>query len=150
MMENIISNNNNENIEIPKALQNKEINNDTKNETDDKTTTTEVKKDMTNENEKNNNKKFKKFYIIFVVVLLLITIIATYSTIMYINSSLKQINETKEELIEKDIDETNEIAKRKAEDEKYALRKYSETYNSLQLNQNLMHKRTLNLYKLMD
>lgn len=127
--ENIISNNNNENIEIPKALQNKEINNDTKNETDDKTTTTEVKNDMTKENEKSNNKKFKKFYIIFVVVLLLITIIATYITIMYINSSSKQINETKEELIEKDIDETNEIAKRKAEDEKYALRKYSETYN---------------------
>ena len=130
--ENIISNNNHENvenIEIPKALQNKEINNDTKNETDDKTTTTEVKNDMTKENEKNNNKKFKKFYIIFVVVLLLITIIATYITIMYINSSSKQINETKEELIEKDIDETNEIAKRKAEDEKYALRKYSETYN---------------------
>ena len=130
--ENIISNNNHENvenIEIPKALQNKEINNDTKNETDDKTTTTEVKNDMTKENEKSNNKKFKKFYIIFVVVLLLITIIATYITIMYINSSSKQINETKEELIEKDIDETNEIAKRKAEDEKYALRKYSETYN---------------------
>ena len=127
--ENIISNNNNENIEIPKALQNKEINNDTKNETDDKTTTTKVKNDMTKENEKSNNRKFKKFYIIFVVVLLLITIIATYITIMYINSSSKQINETKEELIEKDIDETNEIAKRKAEDEKYALRKYSETYN---------------------
>lgn len=130
--EKIISNNNNENIEnteIPKALQNKEINNDTKNQTDDKTTTTEVKNDMTKENEKSNNKKFKKFYIIFVVVLLLITIIATYITIMYINSSSNQINETKEELIENDIDETREIVKRKAEDEKYALRKYSETYN---------------------
>lgn len=127
--ENIISNNNNENIEIPKALQNQENINDTKNESNERATTTEVKKDMTKENEKNNSKKFKKFYIIFVVVLLLITIIATYITIMYINSSLKQINETKEELIEKDIDETNEIAKRKAEDEKYALRKYSETYN---------------------
>lgn len=130
--ENVISNNNNENaenIEIPKALQNEEINNDTKNETNERTTTTEVKKDITKENEKNNNKKFKKFYIIFIVVLLLITIIATYITIMYINSSSKQINENKEELIEKDIDETNEIAKRKAEDEKYALRKYSETYN---------------------
>ncbi|HCC03787.1 MAG TPA: hypothetical protein DEP51_02875 [Clostridiales bacterium] len=130
--EKIISNNNNENIEnteIPKALQNKEINNDTKNETDDKTTITEVKNDMTKENEKSNNKKFKKFYIIFVVVLVLITIIATYITIMYINSSSNQINETKEEQIENDIDETNEIAKRKAEDEKYALRKYSETYN---------------------
>ena len=130
--ENVIFNNNDknaENLEIPKALQNKEINNDTKNETDDKTTTTEVKKDMTNENEKNNNKKFKKFYIIFVVVLLLITIIATYITIKYIDSSSNQMNEEKEELIENDSDETSEIAKRKAEDEKYALRKYSETYN---------------------
>lgn len=130
--ENGIFNNNDknaENLEIPKALQNKEINNDTKNETDDKTTTTEVKNDMTKENKKNNNKKFKKFYIIFVVVLLLITIIATYITIMYINSSSNQMNEEKEELIENDSDETSEIAKRKAEDEKYALRKYSETYN---------------------
>lgn len=130
--ENGIFNNNDknaENLEIPKALQNKEINNDTKNETDDKTTSTEVKNDMTKENEKNNNKKFKKFYIIFVVVLLLITIIATYITIKYIDSSSNQMNEEKEELIENDSDETSEIAKRKAEDEKYALRKYSETYN---------------------
>lgn len=130
--ENVIFNNNDknaENLEIPKALQNKEINNDTKNEADKRTTTTEVKKDMTNENEKNNNKKFKKFYIIFVVVLLLITIIATYITIKYIDSSSNQMNEEKEELIENDSDETSEIAKRKAEDEKYALRKYSETYN---------------------
>ena len=130
--ENGIFNNNDknaENLEIPKALQNKEINNDTKNEANKRTTTTEVKKDMTNENEKNNNKKFKKFYIVFVVVLLLITIIATYITIKYIDSSSNQMNEEKEELIENDSDETSEIAKRKAEDEKYALRKYSETYN---------------------
>lgn len=130
--EKIISNNNNENIEnteIPKALQNKEINNDTKNETDDKTTTTEVKNDMTKENEKNNNKQFKKFYIIFVVVLLLITIIATYITIKYIDNSLNQNNENKEEKIEIPTEETTEIVKKKAEDEKYALRKYSETYN---------------------
>lgn len=130
--ENIISNNNHENvenIEIPKALQNKEINNDTKNETDDKTTTTEVKNDMTKENEKNNNKKFKKFYIIFIVVLLLITIIATYITIKYIDNSSNQNNENKEEKIEVPTEETKEIVKKKAEDEKYALRKYSETYN---------------------
>ena len=138
--ENIISNNNHENvenIEIPKALQNKEINNDTKNETDDKTTTTEVKNDMTKENEKNNNKKFKKFYIIFIVVLLLITIIATYITIKYIDNSSNQNNENKEEKTEIPTEETKEIVKKKAEDEKYGLKKYSETYseNDLILNE---------------
>lgn len=121
--------NNDENNEIPKALQNKEINDDTKNEANERATTTEVKNDMTKENENNNNNKFKKFYIVFILVLLAITISATYITIKYIDKSSNQNNENKEEKSEIPTEETKEIIKKKAEDEKYALTKYSETYN---------------------
>ena len=121
--------NNDENNEIPKALQNKEINDDTKNKANERATTKEAKKDITKDNEKNNNKKFKKFYIIFILVLLVITTSTTYITIKYIDKSSNQNNENKEEKTEIPTEETKEIVKKKAEDEKYALRKYSETYN---------------------
>ena len=116
-----------ENSEVPKALQNNENNEKTENTDNQNKTITNETEVKDNKTEKNtNNKKFKKYYIIYVIILLIITIVAIYFTIRYIDSSKIENNEVKEEIIE---EETKEITKKKAEDEKYALTKYSETYN---------------------
>lgn len=102
-----------ENSELPKVMQIKKKENDNDNNKEEVIS-------------KKNNNKFKKFYIIFIMVLTVITGIATYFTIKYIDASIKPDNEIKEEIAE---EETKEVVKKKAEDEKYALTKYSETYN---------------------
>lgn len=73
------------------------------------------------ENIKKINKKFIIKFIIFLIILILITCFAIYFTIKY-------LDENSENVIHKET-ETEEI-KKTAEDSKYALKSYTETYNS--------------------
>lgn len=94
---------------IPKALRQNEENKKAKQEDSNKT-----------------NKKFIIKFSIFVVVLLLITGGAIYFTIKYLNEPNK---ENQEEI------SVSEETKQKAEDSKYAIKSYAETYdtNSLKI-----------------
>lgn len=68
---------------------------------------------------------FIKKYIIFVLLLVIVTVIAIVLTINSLNKTNK--NEAQNENIENIVEA--EKAKNKAEDEKYSIKKYSETYN---------------------
>lgn len=126
--------------ELPKILQNS--NKQEMNQNSNNVNEIEIN-DKSNQNTKDNNKfsslnnkqdsikqdkKFIKIYIIYIVLLLLITGIAIFLTVKHINNSTNK--EVKEEKVESTTtEETKEIAKKRAEDEKFALTKYSETYN---------------------
>jgi len=72
-----------------------------------------------------NVKAFTIKYIIFFLVLLVITIVAIVITINPLNKQSEEISEIPEETNEEQI----ELTKKTAEDSKYAIKKYSETYN---------------------
>lgn len=78
---------------------------------------------------KKDNKKFFIKFVIFLIILILITALAIYFTVIY----LEKNNEDTENVLENEIEA--EETKKIAEDSKYAIKSYTETYdtNSLKI-----------------
>lgn len=82
-----------------------------------------VENDKIQMNDKTFTKKFVIKFVIFVIILILITSLAIYLTIKNLNK--ENTNNIKENVAMKEMQNKNE-----AEDKKYALISYTETYNA--------------------
>lgn len=76
---------------------------------------------------KKDNKKFIYKFIIFLIILILTTALGIYFTIIYIDKN-EENNEVNNNIIENELE--NEEDKKIPEDIKYAIKSYSETYNT--------------------
>lgn len=76
---------------------------------------------------KKDNKKFIIGFIIFLIILILITALGIYYTIIYIGKNSGE-NEEKQNILEDELQ--TEEKKKTPEDIKYAIKSYTETYNT--------------------